>query len=58
MTVFGILLTLTTLYIFFPDFLRKAFIKKHVHVLLWHFSNLILGFSWAMFFYFFWALFW
>lgn len=58
LTVFGVLLVLTGLYIFFPDFLQKAYIKKNIHLLLWHFSNLILACSWAMFFYFFWAIFW
>lgn len=57
-TVFVILLALTALYIFFPSLIEKAYLRHHIPVLLWHFSNCILGLSWAIFFYLFWNLFW
>ena len=57
-TVFVILLMITALYIFFPSVIEKSYLKKHIPVLLWHFSNCLLGFSWAIFFYLFWNLFW
>lgn len=58
LNVFSILLALSGLYVFFPSFIKKAFIRKHVPILLWHFSNCILALSWAIFFYLFWSLFW
>ncbi len=56
--VFFLLFSLSGLYIFFPSALEKAHIKKHISPLSWHFSNFILGISWAIFLYLFWSLFW
>lgn len=57
-TVFVILFTITILYIFFPSVIEKAYLRKNIPVLLWHFSNCLLGLSWAIFLYLFWSLFW
>ena len=56
--IFGLLGAISGLYIFFPEMIEKAYLRKHIHHLLWHFSNCILALSWAIFFYLFWALFW
>ena len=56
--IFFLLFGLSGLYIFFPGALEKAHLKKHISMLSWHFSNCILGLSWAIFGYLFWSLFW
>lgn len=56
--IFFLLFGLTGLYIFFPGGLEKAYLQKNIYSLSWHFSNCILGLSWAAFGYLFWSLFW
>lgn len=56
--IFFLLFGLTGLYIFFPSAIEKAYIKKDIPILSWHFSNCILGLSWAIFVYLFWSIFW
>ena len=56
--IFVLTLTLTGLYIFFPSVIERAYIRKNIPALMWHFSNCILALSWAIFLYLFWSLFW
>jgi len=57
-SLFFVLIVLWSLYIFFPTLLDRTFKTKHIALISWHFSNCILAFSWAIFGYIFWALFW
>lgn len=56
--IFVLTLALTGLYIFFPSVIERAYIRKNIPALMWHFSNCILALSWAIFLYLFWSLFW
>lgn len=56
-SVFFVVATLATLYLIFPFFLSKIVKDGYLKILSWHFSNFVLGISWACFFYFSWALF-
>jgi|GEM_PF-1046223 len=57
-SLFFVLILLSSLYIFFPILLEKTFKTKHIPLISWHFANCILAFSWAIFGYIFWSLFW
>jgi hypothetical protein len=56
-SVFFVVATLAILYLIFPFFLSKIVKDGYLKILSWHFSNFVLGISWACFFYFSWALF-
>jgi hypothetical protein len=56
--VFFILITLGSLYLFFPSLLARMYKQAHFTLVSWHFSNCILACSWAIFGYIFWSLFW
>jgi hypothetical protein len=58
LSLFFILGTLVSLYIFFPTLLDRTYKSHHIPLISWHFSNCILGVSWAIFWYIFWSLFW
>lgn len=56
--IFFILVTLGSLYLFFPSLLNRIYVQKNLPLVSWHFSNCILACSWAVFGYVFWSLFW